>query len=198
MEKLEQRILIKYFAMKGLGSRLIYAELTSVLYDSAYTLLAIERGVNRFKMGVATCQEDPRPGRPPSDLGSSVPAFLMEFLFASARHMSRHFRTSHHTIKEILSRQLGLREFSRRWVSHTLSDDQKANRARDSRAILAILQRLQDNSFEGISTSDESWFLCEYQSDSILATSRKAAPPRCEHKIQAKKTMITFSLHILG
>jgi hypothetical protein len=72
-----------------------------------------------------------------------------------------------------------------------LSDDQKANRVRDSRALLAILQCLQDNSFEGISTGDESWFLYEYQSDSMFAASREAVPPRYEHKIQAKKKMIT-------
>jgi hypothetical protein len=35
----------------------------------------------------------------PSDLGSSLAAFLLEFLFASTRQMSRHSRTSHNTIK---------------------------------------------------------------------------------------------------
>jgi hypothetical protein len=114
----------------------------------------------------------------------------MEFPFASARHMSRHLRTSHHIIKEILRRQLGLRKFSRRWAPHTLSDDQKANRVRDSRVLLAILQRLQDNSVERISTDDESWFLYEYKSDSIFAASREAVPQRCKHKIQAKKKMV--------
>jgi transposase len=141
MEKSEQRIVIKYFVMKGLGSRFTYSELTSVLQDSAYSLSAIGRWVSRFKKGFAKCEDDSRRGRPPSDLGSSVTAFLMEFPFASAQRMSRHFPTSHHTIKEILSRELGLSKFSRRWVPHTLSDDQKVNHVQDSRALLAILQR---------------------------------------------------------
>jgi hypothetical protein len=38
MDKSEQRILIKHFSMKDLGSRLIHSELKSVLYDSAYNL----------------------------------------------------------------------------------------------------------------------------------------------------------------
>jgi hypothetical protein len=69
--------------------------------------------------------------------------------------MSKHFHTSHSTIKEILSRQLGLRKFSRRRVPYPLSDDQKATRAPNSRALLAFLLLLQHNSFEGISTNDE-------------------------------------------
>jgi hypothetical protein len=158
MDKSEQRILIKYFSMKGLGSRLIYCELKSVLHDSAYSLSAVERWVSWFKTDVATCEDNPRPGRPPSDLDSSLAAFLLEFPFASVRQMSKHFRASHYIIKEILGCQLGLRKFSRRRFPYRLSDDQKATRARDLRALLAILLRLQDDSFEGISTGDESLF----------------------------------------
>jgi hypothetical protein len=105
--------------------------------------------------------------------------------------MSRHFRTSHSTIKEIFSHQFGLWKFSRRRVPYKLSDDQKATRARDSRALLAILLRLQANSFEGISTGDESLFFYQYQSESMFTASREAVPSRCEQEIQAKKKMIT-------
>jgi hypothetical protein len=63
-----------------------------------------------------------------SDLGSSLAAFLLEFPFASAHQMSKHFRASHYTIKEILDRQLALSKFARRTVLYQLSDDQKATR----------------------------------------------------------------------
>jgi hypothetical protein len=98
----------------------------------------------------------------PSDLGSSLATFLLEFSFASARQMSNHFHTSHYTIKDILGYQLGLRKFSRRRVRYRISDNQKATRTRNLRALLAILLRLQDNSFDRISTGDESQFLYEY------------------------------------
>jgi hypothetical protein len=71
MDKSEQRIPIKYFSMKSLGSRLIHCELKSVLHDSAYSLSAVERWDSRFKTGIATCDDNPRLGRPPSDLGPS-------------------------------------------------------------------------------------------------------------------------------
>jgi hypothetical protein len=141
MDKSRQRILIKYFSMKGLDSRLICRETKPVLHDSAYRLSAMERWFNQFKTGVAKCEENPGPGELLSGLGSYLTAFLLEFPFASTHQMSRHLRTSHSTIKEILSHQLGLRKFSRRWVTHRLSDDQKVSRARDSRALLAIFLR---------------------------------------------------------
>jgi hypothetical protein len=112
MDKSEQRILINYFWMKGLGSRLIDRELKSVLHDSAHCLSAVDRWVSRFKIDIAASNDNPRPGRPLSDFGSSLAAFLLEFPFASARQMSTHFRASYYTIKEILSCQLGLRKFS--------------------------------------------------------------------------------------
>jgi hypothetical protein len=67
----------------------------------------------------------------------------------------------------------------------------KTARVRDSRALLAILRRLQDKSFEGIPSGDESLFLDEYQPNSIFVASRETVPPRYEHEIQAKKTLIT-------
>jgi hypothetical protein len=124
-------------------------------------------------------------------LGSPLTAFLLEFPFASAGQMAKHFRASHYSIKEMLGRQVDLRKFSRRWVRYRLSDDQKAFRVRDSKALLAILRRLQDNSFEGISTEDESRFLYGHQSDSMLAASRETVTPRSRHGIECKKTMIT-------
>jgi transposase len=156
MDKSEQRILIEYFLMKDLDNRLIHNELKSVLHDSASSLSIMERWVSRFKTGVATCEDNLRSGRPSSHLGSSLAAFLLEFPFTNTHQMSRNFHTSHYTIKEIVSRQLGLRKFSRCWVPYKLSDDQKATKARDSKVLLAILFSLRDNSFEGIYTEDES------------------------------------------
>jgi hypothetical protein len=72
----------------------------------------------------------------------------LEFPLASTRQISEHFHISHTIIKDIFSRQVGLRRFSPRWVLHQLSKDQKAARVRDSMAVLTILRRLQDNSFE--------------------------------------------------
>jgi hypothetical protein len=198
MDKSEQRILLKYFSMKGLGSRLIHSELQSVLRASVYSLSAVERWVSQFKTRIPICEDNPRPGRLSSDLRSSLTAFLWEFPFASARQMSKHFHASLTTNKEILSRQLGPRKFSRRWVPHRLSDDQKDARVRDSRALLAILRRLQDNSFEDIPRGDESWFLHEYQPNSIFAACEKRSRQDMNTKFRPRRHWPVFSFHRRG
>jgi hypothetical protein len=51
-----------------------------------------------------------------SNLGLSPEHFLGKFPFASAPRIVMHFNVSHSTLQDILSRELGLRKFSRRWM----------------------------------------------------------------------------------
>jgi hypothetical protein len=60
-----------------------------------------------------------------SHVTSILHKFLERYPFSSARAIWRHFRSSPPTVKEILGRELGLKKFSRRWVPHVLSEDQK-------------------------------------------------------------------------
>jgi hypothetical protein len=54
------------------------------------------------------------------DLGPQLAAFLHQYPFASARVFAQHSLTSVPTITEILQGELGLENFSRRWVPHFL------------------------------------------------------------------------------
>jgi hypothetical protein len=77
-------------------------------------------------------------------------------------------------------------------VSHQLSSSQKANRVNHSRALLHLLQQLQPFDFEGITTGDESWFMDEYESDSMFASSADMVLPRLRADFQVKKTAVTI------
>jgi hypothetical protein len=59
-------------------------------------------------------------------------------------------------VKDILARNLGLKKFTRRWVSHTLSGPPKGKRVEASTELLQILNDLEAESFDGITTGDES------------------------------------------
>jgi hypothetical protein len=48
-----------------------------------------------------------------------------------------------------------MRKFSRRWVPHFLSQAQKVARVEASIEMLRILQESEENSFDGVATSDE-------------------------------------------
>jgi hypothetical protein len=90
-------------------------------------------------------------------------------------------------MKEILRRELGLKKSSRRWVTHLASHDQKKLPVDPSRKLLSLLGMYAEHHFEGIATSDESWFQCSSYSDSMFASSRESVVPRIRRDISGQK-----------
>jgi transposase len=125
MDEVEQRFVVKYFFLKGWGNKRITAELQTTFHDSALSSSTVKRWIRKFNTGDLSGDDDSRPGRPISILGPVGQKFLDRYPFSSARVISRHFRISPSTVKEILRRELGLQKFSRRWVPRLLSDDLK-------------------------------------------------------------------------
>jgi hypothetical protein len=66
---------------------------------------------------------------------------LERFPVASARIIAMHFNVSHSTVNDILSQELGLQKFSRRWMSHQPSDRQKTPRLGTSVEVVALLDQ---------------------------------------------------------
>jgi hypothetical protein len=95
--------------------------------------------------------------------------FLEKFLFANARIIVMHFNVSHSTVQDILSRELGLRKFSRRWLRHQLSDPEKRLRIDTSVELFALLDQYSELPFKGIATGDESSVCHSIESDSMFA-----------------------------
>jgi hypothetical protein len=122
---------------------------------------------------------------------------MQKYPFASARVIAQHFPTTVPMINDILQKELGMRKFSRGWVSHFLSPAQKIVRAEASKTILRILQDAESNDFEGIATGDESWFRYCYPSSTMFARAPSEVLPRTMQTIAAKQTMIKiFSLYV--
>jgi hypothetical protein len=132
-----------------------------------------------------------KPGRPLHVLGEPLAEFLEQFPFASAGSIAEHFGLSKPTIREIIERELGLRRFSRRWVPHSLSDSQKADRMTMAISMLGVLNRQAAFSFSRIVTGDESWFLYLNQSDHMFAAGPDEVIPREKTTIGARKVMVT-------
>lgn len=194
MDKEEQRFVVKYFWLQGWGAKRIHQELTGTLGADAYGVSQIKVWLQRFKSGDLGCRDLPRVGRPPLTLGTQLEAFLQKYPFASARVIAKHFLTNAHTVKEILQRELGMRKYSRRWVPHSLSPDQKVARVEASIAMLRILQESERNDFDGVATGDESWFCYIYQSSEMFARSPLDVVPRTRQTIAAKKILMTLFL----
>jgi transposase len=158
MDELEQRFVVKYFFLKGWGNNKISTELQTIFHDSALSSSTVKRWIRKFKTGDLSCDDDSRPGRPISILGPVLQKFLDRDPFSSTIVISRHFRTSPSTVKEILRRELGLKKFRRRWVPQLLSDDQKKLRVDASGKLLSLLGIYAEHNFKEIAIGDESWF----------------------------------------
>jgi hypothetical protein len=122
-------------------------------------------------------------------LGPILQKFIAKNSFATARILAEHFSLSHLTAKDVLSRELELRKFSRRWLSAKLSPTQKDARLQKARGHLSRLEYEQNDFFQGITTEDELWFQYLYQSDHMFARSRDHVIMRQSVKIGARKIM---------
>jgi hypothetical protein len=138
MEKEEQRFVMKFIWLKGWGSKRIREELMSILGDDSYAVSQIKIWLQKSRNGDLSRKDSPRSGRLLFTLGPQLEAFMQKYPFASARAIAQHFLTTVPTIKDILQRELGMREFSRRWVPRFLSPAQKVARVEASKTILRV------------------------------------------------------------
>jgi transposase len=187
MDEFEQRLVVKYFRLKGRGNKRITAELESTFQGCALSRETVKRWLRKFKSGDLSCADLRRPGRPLTILGPVIKKFLKRHPFACTKVMSRHFDISAPTGKDILSRELGLKQCTGRWVRHELSEDQKKFRVDQFMMLLDMLQSYAGYNFEGIATGDEFWFRYSTYSDSMFAASAEDAVPRTKQNISAKK-----------
>jgi hypothetical protein len=121
MEKEEQRFVMKFLWLKDWGAKRIHEELMNTLGDDSCAISQIKIWLQKFRNGDLSCKDYLRSGRPLLTLGLQLEAFMQKYPFASARLIAQHFLTTVPTIKDILQRELGMRQFSRRWVPHFLS-----------------------------------------------------------------------------
>jgi hypothetical protein len=114
IEKHEQRFVIKFFWMRGFAASAIDPELQHTLDSRTYSEDWVESSVRRFASGDQS-RADLRPaGRPRTDLSEPLRKFPHNFPFATARMMSRQFSAQLTTMKEIFSRDSGLKKFATR------------------------------------------------------------------------------------
>jgi hypothetical protein len=187
--KKKQRFVVKFFWLKGWGSKKISQELRRTLGDDAYVLFQIKTKIwlQGFRSGDLSCSDLSRAGRPSLTLGPQVEVFLQKDPFASTRTIAKHFLTTASTVKEMLQRELEIREFSRRWVPHFLNDTQKVARVEAAKERSRILQESETNDFDGVATGNESWFQHTTASSKMFARSAADVIPRPQQAVGATK-----------
>jgi hypothetical protein len=156
MEKRQHRVVMQFLWLRGERPHLISYELFATLGKDASSEDSVQYWIARFASDDISCEDISRAGRRLTDLAAPLRLFLNDYPFASAHMLSQHFNVSATMVKEILARDLGLRKFTRRWVPHAFSDPHKVKRVEASSELLHILNTLKVDSFDGITTGDES------------------------------------------
>jgi hypothetical protein len=196
---MEQRVIIRFFTLKGLKAKVIQAELESVYGTNAYKLSMVKKQQLRLLQGRTTLFDDPRSGRClTQDLAEAIRSMLAEKPFDSCRTLCRHFRIAKTTCLRILRDELMLQKFHLRWVSHVLSSNQKSERVTYSSLLLEVLEEAQRTGFERIITGDESWFFLSYPHNSAWTTSRDELPEKVSQKIDIEKCLISIFSSVNG
>jgi hypothetical protein len=147
---------MKFLFIQGKRLKSIHGELRGVLGEAAVNLTTIKPRCRRFKDGNFSLDDEFRSARRRTDIGAAISQFLSKEPFISAHGLTKKLASSPDTIKEILTRDLGMRKFTRRWVSHDLNATDKPKRVVDARTLLQALRNDQSQNFSHIMTGDKS------------------------------------------
>jgi hypothetical protein len=158
MDPVEQQIILKNLFLKGVRYKITCRELCSVLGELTDSLLQTRDWIRGFKDTGLSREDEDRSRRPPPDLTDEIRQQLGKFPFMSAKVLAKHLNTLVSAIGRILKTHLGLEKFSRKWVPHELTEDQKRSRCEISRGLLNGLKNDESTPFSHVATEGRPWF----------------------------------------
>jgi len=186
---IELRAVIRFFTLKGIKPKAIYAELKGVYGDDVCSISTVKKWNKRFFEGRTKLEDDTRSGRPQNiDLSRSVLDLLEEFPFMSCKAICTVLEIPKTSCLRILHDTLKMKKFNLRWVPYLLSEEQKQKRVDCCRELLNVIRYTKQGN---LITGDESWFFYHIPAKSAWAQSRKDLPTLPQLDIGKKKSLIS-------
>ncbi len=144
----------------GVYPKTIHEELTTALGPNAPSYQTVARWAKRFREGREDVDDDPRSGRPISELTDENIELVRQVInndpHSTYDDIIAETSLSHGTVERIIHDHLKMRKVTSRWVPSQLNDEQKQERVRLCRENLSKFRngswRLCD-----IITGDETW-----------------------------------------
>ena len=199
MDNTEQRAYVKTRFQLGDAPANIYRQLLATLGTRSVTCRTVETWCKAIREGRFASQKRPPPGRPLATSSSRNVRRVKRSLTAnprmSIREIANELSLSYSTVQRILTTHLDYRNVFSQWVPHELSEQNKKDRVRCSRDLLALFK---EHPIPHIAShylvQDESWVLWDQQERRrvwIPKNARKPATPRV--KLTKRKTMILIA-----
>jgi transposase len=192
MDEREQHFVIKFLWLQEQGSKVIPAHVRGTLGNLAVSLPTVKWWLHRFREGDTSCEDRNRAERPLTILGEVLSKLLSKYSFVSAKNIASHFDISVSTVNDLITRELGLRKFTRRCVPHSWTERQKNEQVTQLRLLLDLLQRHQAGDFNVIANGDKSWFRYVYPARTMYARSRSDVASCIRVRISTSKVNVTF------
>lgn len=157
----EFRAYIKIRSLLGISAAQIHRELVSIPGCVPPAERTVADWAARFKAGRQSVQDDPRSDRPTTVVTSEMITLLEDIVIedphSSVADIASQCGISVGSAHQILVENLRMRKICERWVPHTLSSAQKAERVELSQSLLNKMHRWGTNGLKRLVTGDETY-----------------------------------------
>jgi transposase len=140
MDKIEYRVVIKFFVKEGLTPNEIHLKFIKVYGDSSTSFSTIKKWPAEFKRGRTSLEDDPCEGHPKSATTTEIIEQVHDMVLDDRRMKVHEIAEAIGISKEcagyILHEELDMKKLCARWVPHWLTADQKRTRMKISEQCL--------------------------------------------------------------
>jgi transposase len=136
MDKIECRVVIKFFVKEGLMPHEIHSKFIKVYGDSSPSFSTLKKWASKFKRGRTSLEDDPHEGCPKSATTPEIIKQLHDMLLVDWRmkvfKIAETISISKESVGYILHEEMDMKKLCSRWVPSLLPADQKSTRMKIS------------------------------------------------------------------
>jgi hypothetical protein len=190
-DRIDQRSICLFRALKGLSARLVSNELTAVLGADVIAYSIVTKYLRQMQF--ASILVDPSQGPATISIDQIILDALEHYPFSSIRELAGSTCIPTTTVHRHLTQSLGFGVKHLRWVPHTFSPTQKTERATLSIETLRQLRSVEHHGWQLIITLDESWFYLSADKEQIWHHVKEQPPEGPRDTFQDSKVMVIIA-----
>lgn len=161
LNNVEHCAVIKFFVRKGLTSIEMFKDMKNVLGDSAPSYSTVKKWAAEFKRGRTSLQDDARCGRSKTatteEIVNKVHDIVLRDWWLKVSEIAKNVGILDERTYHILTKELGMKKLSARWVQRLLTVDKKRIRIQISQDYLDCFKRNMTDFIQWFVTTDETW-----------------------------------------